>query len=98
MLADHLGKGEPGILATGPVLAIGNARLFRLRRVDAVEANALARDVDGVAVDDTCLASELAWNGFRGAGYLGTASRFPLRALGAETGIAQIPAYIRPRI
>jgi hypothetical protein len=56
---DHLGKGETRILTAAPLLAIGHASLFGLRRVYAVEANTLARNIDSVAVNDTCLARDL---------------------------------------
>jgi hypothetical protein len=57
--SNHLGKGESGILTAGPLLAIGNASLFRLRRVYAEKPDALARNIDSVAVNDTCLARDL---------------------------------------
>ena len=63
MLPDMVRQGERRLLAAAVRLPIGFASLPRLRRVDAEQADALAVDFDGIAVDDGCAAAQVACSG-----------------------------------
>ena len=97
MPTDHLGKGEPGIHTAAPLLAIGAASLFRLRRVYAVKADALARNVDSIAVDDARLARDLGMG--HEWGYQGERKKYKAQEHGVEVMDAELkkdPAgYVR---
>jgi len=59
LLPDLVGQGERSLLAAAVGLLVGLAGLVRLRRVDAEEADALAVDLDGAAVDHRGLAGKV---------------------------------------
>ena len=57
--ADLVRQSERGMLATAPRLAVGLAGLPAFRGVNAVQADALATDLDGVGIDDAGAAGDV---------------------------------------
>src|SRR5690606_2055677 len=58
--ADLVGESQGRLLPTPVLLPVRHAELRPLRRVDAVEPDALASNLDGVPVDHAGLANDLA--------------------------------------